>query len=87
MPSTPPEPEEGPVGSAPAPIVPFSDAFWFWLKLGFVGFGGPAGQIAIMHQELVEKRRWISERRFLHAWSASSPTSSVFRLSRAVVQV
>jgi chromate transporter len=47
--------------------VSFSEAFWFWLKLGFISFGGPAGQIAIMHQELVEKRRWISERRFLHA--------------------
>jgi chromate transporter len=45
----------------------FVDAFKFWLKLGFVSFGGPAGQIAIMHQELVEKRRWISEKRFLHA--------------------
>jgi chromate transporter len=42
-------------------------AFRFWLKLGFISFGGPAGQIAIMHQELVEKRRWISEARFLHA--------------------
>lgn len=42
-------------------------ALWFWLKLGFVSFGGPAGQIALMHQELVERRRWISERRFLHA--------------------
>ncbi len=39
----------------------------FWLKLGFISFGGPAGQIAIMHHELVEKRRWISEKRFLHA--------------------
>jgi chromate transporter len=39
----------------------------FWLKLGFISFGGPAGQIAIMHQELVEKRRWISENRYLHA--------------------
>ncbi|MBX3664751.1 MAG: chromate efflux transporter [Burkholderiales bacterium] len=47
--------------------VPFAEAFRFWLKLGFISFGGPAGQIAIMHQELVEKRRWISERRFLHA--------------------
>lgn len=45
----------------------FRIAFWFWLKLGFISFGGPAGQIAIMHQELVERRRWISERRFLHA--------------------
>ena len=43
------------------------EALRFWLKLGFVSFGGPAGQIALMHQELVEKRRWISERRFLHA--------------------
>ncbi len=43
------------------------EAFRFWLKLGLVSFGGPAGQIAIMHQELVEKRRWISEQRFLHA--------------------
>lgn len=51
---------------APA-AVPFRSAFWFWLKLGFISFGGPAGQIAIMHQELVERRRWISERRFLHA--------------------
>ena len=42
-------------------------AFRFWLKLGFISFGGPAGQIAIMHDELVERRRWISERRFLHA--------------------
>jgi chromate transporter len=42
-------------------------AFLFWLRLGMISFGGPAGQIAIMHDELVEKRRWISERRFLHA--------------------
>ncbi len=45
----------------------FLEAFRYWLKLGFISFGGPAGQIAIMYQELVEKRRWISERRFLHA--------------------
>ena len=50
----------------PKPVV-LGEAFWFWLKLGFISFGGPAGQIAIMHQELVERRRWISERRFLHA--------------------
>jgi chromate transporter len=49
------------------PFVSFREAFSFWLKLGFISFGGPAGQISIMHQELVEKRRWISERRFLHA--------------------
>ncbi len=53
-------------GTAPAAIS-FGDAFWFWLKLGFISFGGPAGQIAIMHTELVEQRRWISENRFLHA--------------------
>ena len=52
--------------SKPA-AVPFREAFWFWLKLGFISFGGPAGQISIMHQELVERRRWISEGRFLHA--------------------
>ena len=45
----------------------FVEALRFWLKLGFVSFGGPTGQIAIMHAELVEKRRWISEERFLHA--------------------
>ncbi|MCB5195715.1 chromate efflux transporter [Deefgea salmonis] len=50
----------------PAPVS-FWQAFWFWLKLGLISFGGPAGQIAIMHQELVERRRWISEKRFLHA--------------------
>jgi len=51
----------------PPPEVSFWQAFLFWLKLGFISFGGPAGQISIMHQELVENRRWISERRFLHA--------------------
>ncbi len=43
------------------------EALRFWCKLGFISFGGPAGQIAIMHSELVERRRWISEQRFLHA--------------------
>jgi chromate transporter len=50
----------------PQPVT-LGQAFWYWLKLGFVSFGGPAGQIAIMHQDLVEKKRWISERRYLHA--------------------
>lgn len=45
----------------------FIEAFKFWLKLGFISFGGPSGQIAIMHAELVERKRWISESRFLHA--------------------
>ena len=45
----------------------FGEAFRFWLKLGFISFGGPAGQIAIMHQFLVEDKRWISESRFMHA--------------------
>jgi chromate transporter len=52
--------------SAPAPVS-FAEALRFWLKLGFISFGGPAGQIAVMHTELVERRRWISEQRFLHA--------------------
>ena len=47
--------------------IPLRQALGYWLKLGFVSFGGPAGQISMMHQELVEKRRWIGERRFLHA--------------------
>ena len=50
-----------PTGTA----VPFREAFWFWVRLGFVNFGGPAGQIAIMHRELVERRRWIGEGAFL----------------------
>ncbi len=45
----------------------FIEAFAFWLKLGFISFGGPTGQIAIMHEELVERKKWISEERFLHA--------------------
>src|SRR2546421_491377 len=50
------------------PVAPsFRNAFLFWLKLGFISFGGPTGQIAIMHQELVERRKWISNARFLHA--------------------
>src|SRR5215813_12107935 len=47
--------------------VAFTEALRFWIELGFISFGGPAGQIAIMHRELVEGRRWVSEERFLHA--------------------
>ena len=54
-------------GRLPIEHPSFGEAFRFWLKLGFISFGGPTGQIAIMHAELVEKRRWISEARFLHA--------------------
>ncbi len=52
--------------SPPAPVT-LGESFKYWLKLGFISFGGPAGQIAMMHHELVEKRRWISEHRYLHA--------------------
>ena len=64
-------PKNDPASAADASAPPAPAGFWqafaFWLKLGFISFGGPAGQIAIMHQELVERRRWISEKRFLHA--------------------
>src|SRR6195952_2537636 len=55
-----------PRDTRPAPVT-LGAAFLYWLKLGFISFGGPAGQIAMMHSELVERRRWISEDRFLHA--------------------
>ena len=47
--------------------VSLAEASRFWLRLGLVSFGGPAGQIALLHRELVERRRWLSERRYLHA--------------------
>ena len=55
-------PEQAPLGHPS-----FREALKFWLKLGFISFGGPAGQIAVMQAELVDKRRWISQSRFLHA--------------------
>ncbi|MFZ1539487.1 MAG: chromate efflux transporter [Chromatiaceae bacterium] len=63
--SLPPDPTITP--QAPPPPVSLFEAFVYWLKLGFVSFGGPAGQISMMHTDLVEQRRWISEHRFLHA--------------------
>ena len=48
-------------------IISFKEALKFWAKLGFISFGGPAGQIAIMHSEVVERRNWISENQFLRA--------------------
>ena len=66
-PETRPEPTKTTAPELTLQTVRFWQAFAFWLKLGFVSFGGPAAQISIMHQELVENRRWISEQRFLHA--------------------
>jgi chromate transporter len=58
---------EPPPDALPQQGPSFDEALRFWWRLGFISFGGPAGQIAIMHRELVERFRWISERRFLHA--------------------
>ena len=62
---------EAPVAAQPNPVipdrVPFREALRVWATIGFLSFGGPAGQIALMHQELVDRRKWIDEERFLHA--------------------
>ncbi len=55
------------IPTTPPPPVSYWESFRYWLQLGFISFGGPAGQISMMHQELVERRRWISEHRFMHA--------------------
>lgn len=62
-----PSPELGSAAEESVHQPTFGEALRFWVKLGFISFGGPAGQIAILHTELVEKRKWISEERFLHA--------------------
>lgn len=62
-----PDSSSSPPKASSTPRVPFRDAFRFWVLLGWINFGGPTGQIALMHQELVERRRWISNARFLHA--------------------
>nr|MBP9143777.1 chromate transporter [Thermoanaerobaculia bacterium] len=66
-----PEPEPGPPAPAPPrtspPTPSFATAFRYWARLGCVNFGGPAGQIAMMHRDLVVERKWIDEPRYLHA--------------------
>ncbi|MEJ8757884.1 chromate efflux transporter [Pontibacter sp. H259] len=61
--------QENPTPSANSEIAKpgFKEAFLFWLKLGFISFGGPAGQIGIMHEFIVEQKKWVSDSRFLHA--------------------
>ncbi len=67
-PATPPPEPAAESSAAPAHRpVPFGEAARYWLELGLISFGGPAGQVALMHSEVVERRRWLSERRFLHA--------------------
>src|SRR5947199_2065804 len=51
----------------PIEPIPFREAFWVWVRVAALSFGGPAGQIAVMHRVLVEEKRWIGETRFLHA--------------------
>ena len=63
----PPSPEENATERVPSGSVTFMEAFWVWVKVALNSFGGPAGQIAVMHRYLVEEKRWISESRFLHA--------------------
>ncbi|WP_048921661.1 chromate efflux transporter [Rufibacter radiotolerans] len=69
MTQSPPEtpPEKAANGPLPPEKPSFKEAFLFWLKLGFISFGGPAGQIGIMHHFLVDQKRWVSDSRFLHA--------------------
>src|SRR3954451_13318994 len=57
--------DTAPIATKAAPT--FGEAFWLWLKIGCINFGGPAGQIAMMHRMLVDEKKWIDEPRFLHA--------------------
>jgi hypothetical protein len=67
----------------------FSDTIKFWIQLGFISFGGPAGQIALMHETIVEKKNWLTEKKFLNAlnfcilltWARSSTTRYIYRLA------
>src|SRR5262245_48723380 len=54
-------------GEAEPPNISFREAFWTWCRVALLSFGGPTGQIAVMHRILVEEKKWISEHRFLHA--------------------
>jgi hypothetical protein len=64
----PPQPGPGrSITTAAAPVVPFRDALHTWTRVGLLSFGGPAGQIAVMHRILVEEKRWVSDAQFLHA--------------------
>src|SRR3978361_1758570 len=60
-------PADRTLSPAPSHGISFAEAFRVWLKVALLSFGGPAGQIAVMHRILVEERNWISESRFLHA--------------------
>src|SRR5262245_52778224 len=62
-----------PASDKPLGAVPLAEAVRVWLRIGLLSFGGPAGQIALMHRELIEQRRWISEPRFLHALNFCMP--------------
>lgn len=66
MSTTPIEIVEAPAKPAIAPVT-LGEAFWVWLRIAALSFGGPAGQIAVMHRILVDEKRWIGEHRFLHA--------------------
>ena len=60
-------PVTAPAAPAAAALPTLGEALRVWLRIGLLSFGGPAGQIALLHREVVEQRRWIGERRFLHA--------------------